>query len=260
MDIFDIMEYLIFGAMGLLFLWAVYTFIKYFKEILFGILKFIKYEITSSIIFLPISVLIWVINKKIYSRIYDADSDVYDDNEYESEKALSINFKEFQKFICIKSAALNVIRETINNCIETTPNINFGNIKYHVTNNKTILTIEQNCSFYNYHYLIQWLDTCLPNTSKNEVYGLAINQTDPNQTYYVISDKTGKHINSLTGKTLKGEKFSINLLNDLEKYQSLEINNKIKLDRDLDISLLLIEVKNLSFKATTVLFELSNKI
>lgn len=65
MHIFQIIEYLIFGAMGLLFIWAVYTFIKYFKEILFGIFRYLKYEITSSLIFLPISVLIWVINKKI---------------------------------------------------------------------------------------------------------------------------------------------------------------------------------------------------
>jgi hypothetical protein len=82
-----------------------------------------------------------------------------------------------------------------------------------------------------------------------EVYGLAVNKSNPNQTNYVISDKTGKHINSLTGKTLKGDRFSINLLNDLEKFERLEINNKIKLVRELDISSLLIEVKNLRFKA-----------
>lgn len=249
MDIYDIIDYLILGIVVFLVLWLVYSLITRPKEILFSILRYMKGgTISATIIFSPIWIPAWLLDKRFKLGIYRVDSDISDDIIYESEKDLSIDFKVCQKFIFAKSVEFRNLVATITNCYETTPDIDFVKFKYLIKGETIIIKTSDSCTFYNYHYLVQWLDTYLTKSKHKEIYGLVVNNSNPDSTYYVVADKTGIHINSLTGKTLKGDKFSINLLDDFEINERLGINNAIKLDRKLDIDLLLAGIENIELK------------
>jgi len=251
MDIYTILIYLLSGLSIILGISLVYLLIKEPKEILYGILRGMKDtgRFETNLLFSPIWVPAFVLDKYFKLGIYKPDEEGtnQDDVVYESVAKLDIDFSQYQKYIIVNQSNLMELNNAIAECYETTPEEDFKGICYHCTQDQFILEIRDNCNFYNYHYLIQWLNNELISNKNIEIYGLALNESNPMLSYYVVNDKTGQHINSLTGKTFGGDVFSVNLLEDYEKKQWLDINNKIKIDREIEMNSITTDFSNLEF-------------
>jgi hypothetical protein len=247
MNIGDLTINVIQALLLLLFIWLLYTLFRHPKEILFSFLRFCKHSnIPVSIIFAPIWIPAYFIDRKFNLGIYKND-DNSDDSIISSERKLTIKFEEYQKFLLIDSTPLETLVTVLSECYETTPEKDFEIIKYNENHNQIILKLTPDCSFYNYHYLLQWLTTYLLDTKQNDIFGLAINKSNMSLSYYSCLDTSGIHINSLIGKTLEGDKFSIYLLDDYEKEQWLDINNKLIIGKEVDIRQLSLQIDTLSF-------------
>lgn len=245
MDINTVLIYLLAGISIILVLSLAYFLIKEPKEILYGFLRFMR----GGIMFFPIWIPALILDKYFKLGIYDLDEEGsnQEDFVYESVEKLDIDFSQYQKYIIVEATDLLKIKKAIVECYETTPEEDFKGILYHRDQDRFILKMRDDCSFVNYHYLIQWFDNELNSRKNIEIYGLALNQPDPMNSYYVVSDKTGEYINCLTGKIFLGDKFSINLYNDYWKKQWLDINNKIKIDREIEIGSIITDFSNLEF-------------
>jgi hypothetical protein len=252
MDIYDILGYLLAGFSIVLIISLVYVLVKNPKEILYSILRGLKSDRIDFLILLsPLWIPVYLLDKQFKLGIYkseDNEDSIDEDLVYTSTKTLNIDFSQYQKYIFINPTNLKELNKAIADCFEITPEEDFKGIKYNCNQNKYILKISDHCNFYNFNYLIQWFNTELNKETKNiEIFGLALNKSISMESFYVASDTTGQHINSLTGKTFAGDKFSIYLFDDFEKTEKLEINNKIKLDLELEINSLTTDFSNLEF-------------
>jgi hypothetical protein len=252
MDIYDILGYLLAGFSIVLIISLVYVLFKNFKEILYNILRGLKSDRIGWLIFLsPIWIPVYLLDKQFKLGIYiseENEDSIDEDLVYTSTKTLNIDFSQYQKYIIVNPTNLKELNKAIADCYEITPEEDFKRMKFYCNQGKFILKISDDCNFYNFNYLIQWLNTELNKGTKNiEIYGLALNKSISMESYYVACDTTGQHVNSLTGKTFAGDKFSIYLFDDFEKTEKLEINNKIKLDLELEINSLTTDFSNLEF-------------
>lgn len=212
--------------------YCVYLFLKEPREITFSFLRYIKSaKYPIAIILFPLWGIAWLLDKKFKWGIY-TEEDSTEDLHYETEEELQIDFSRYDKFIEISNMNEKEIEESIQVAAETGQlNKKYCTFNFIQTSHKIILQFNNAISFFDFHFLIQWLLA----DKEEDVIGIGIHNTTKSLSYFVMNDNTDKHINSLVGETLNGKRFSINLTDDFEKAEYLSLNSKISLPLQYDV-------------------------
>jgi len=225
---------------------AVYILISRRKEIVFSILNILKSKpSTLGVWFLhmltsPIWFPLLLLDKKYNWGIYSSEiSDFADDEMYPISTKLYFNFSDYQRFILISDSSKADILSSLDECFDTTPDFDTKVRLNQTDRGDFVLQLDRSVRFNQFSYLVQWLSTFC---SGDKTIGIAINDVQKDLSFYMVSDTTQNHINSLTGKTLGGLKFSVNVLSDYDSGTWLGINEEINLDSNLDLNELMARV------------------
>ncbi len=129
-------------------------------------------------------------------------------------KNIVINFSEYKKYLIVDGDDINKIKAVIIDMLEmhkTDITIVDKSRFRIISKDKTIIIIKlpDDISYFTFNNVISWITYSI----KKSMVGIAINNVDPLQSYYLTDDKSGIHENSLVGKMINGKKFQIELPN-----------------------------------------------
>lgn len=228
MEIFSlIVEILIIGLLIL----AVVTIVKYPMDIIRGFLNFIRPRAyrPSTIIFLPIWLIAWTLNKVFKLKIIEPiDSEFEDQSEesYKSTKELKFDFEGGNKFL-ITNAEIGKTEDAIKDFLGfSNANITFDDFSVERIS-VTVVKCPDNIPFYDFNLLVQYSNNELSST---ESYGVF---RSDRLSFYCYQDPITTH--NIIGKTSSDLKFSIYTLDDLNKKVWLRLNQQINV-KELNVN------------------------
>ena len=216
--------------MAALTLLALYTIFKRPKEILFSILRFLASPTgrgwIAQLILAPIWIPIYFLDKHYKWGIYNTKEANVLDEPYDYQSTFKLDFSPFRKYILGNGADVEQLKDSITECLSSAPEFDEGDITILAAGESVVIEVNESLSFFSYGYILQWL------TSNLEVDFIGFSRHDSNDdlSFQIACDKTGMHTNGLTGKTTKGTRFAVNLLDTAEPPTYLLINSRLKLD------------------------------
>ena len=207
----------------------VITIVKYPKDIAKGIFIGIPRLFLSRIwdfiviiaipIWLPLSFLDSYYDWGLFDKFRNRTGS--DDEEYEGT-AKKISFGEYRKYILTTEKDTQIIEKNLIEASETISELDISDYKIEGRDDFTIIEVPAS-GFYGFNFLVQWFDSEL---RKKDVFGYA---SDSNGSFFLYQDK--RTTNSLIGKTNQGKSFSVSMYDDLDKTSSLNMNDRIKIDK-----------------------------
>ena len=218
----EIIIYLLVAVFILLSIGLVYTLVKDFKEIVFGLVNMCKPQLFHPLTWLlsPIWFIGYALEKTFGWDIlekYDGSDGL---EKYSHTEISPFDFSMGDKYIIAKTSQKNVellLKDFLDFC---DGKLNIENFQIKNTDPITVQCPNQ-ITFYDFSILTQHF--C--NDIKDSWGVFKSGRLD----YYSYSDK--KKVHNIVGQTGDGQKFSIYTLDDLYKEQHLKINDKLKVKK-----------------------------
>ncbi len=228
MEIFSIIiEVLIVG----LLLSAVAVFVFRPMQVIRGFLEFIRPSSArlGTLIFLPIWLLAYGLNKAFDLKIIEPEEDAFIDlseEPYKSTKNLDFDFREGDKYLVANGESRDT--DAFINEFLSISTANLKSAEFKVENLKpTVVKCPDSIPFYDFNLLVQHANNEL---KPNDSFGLFKSEQ---LTYFCYQDPLTVH--NIIGKTSEGRKFSVYTLDDLNKKVQLRMNNKIEVEKPFNI-------------------------
>jgi hypothetical protein len=213
------------------------TIIKYPKDILIdlpaGILKIgtQQFLFYLKLFTLPVWLPVWIVdnyyklgifNHPVF-KFFNSNSDIDDipDIEYKCIEKLKLDFINFSKYFI---SSMNDKNELLSSLYEGLESIGKKELEFNILQvGKMLIAQNDKITLYDFHYLIQWLDT---ENNRFRNFGFAKNS---NFSFFAHTDKLT--LNNVIGKTSDKKIFAFNLVNGQEDYLAISkeiyFNSKI---------------------------------
>jgi hypothetical protein len=144
---------------------------------------------------------------------------------YRTEQKKFIKFSMASKFLITWESDVERLKYKLTEGLESmNERTTVSNFKFKAIDQRTIIQPPLSISFYSFHFLVQWLTE-----AKIKTIGIV----ETNRTAYSAYNDPDSE--NLIGKTDKGRKFFISLMEDYSKTQFLRVNRDIKTNDDYDV-------------------------
>lgn len=201
------------------------------------------------LIFSPIWIPIWIIDKLFNLKIY---IDVLE----EASVPVKIRFSDYDKYIQIDSNDLSHIKtilESFSNAFDLAEfNYPIKNTIINVTQNNdyTILKIEKDIHFETFNTIIKYIDNSAPQYIVYNVKGVLLNKIQRDESYFCFVDNA--YSQKLIGKTYRNKKMYVCLDTENESEDRIYYNSNIDSFKNFKFDKFESEMSRESFKSLNI--------
>ncbi|MEJ7646098.1 MAG: hypothetical protein WKF87_16000 [Chryseolinea sp.] len=146
-------------------------------------------------------------------------------NGYRTERKQYIKFDAAKKFIMTWETDIELLKHKVRDVLELmNKKSDVSDFQFTILGERTVIKPPTSLSFYSFHFLVQSL-------TEEKIQTIGIVETG-RTAYTTYNDPDSEN---LIGKTDKGKRFFITLMEDYSKTQFLRINRRIRTIKDYDI-------------------------